>query len=156
MPEPAAWHCRLAAGWLSLGRIIDAASLTFTLLAMAALLWLETSPAIHLALMIGVLAGLAEKFFALRVAFDRHVFSDWAQRWEAADPASPANDLAAFDACLATAGLRSINREEPRPLDDRIRGALSLLKRQAALFALQSAALVAAILFRSPPWPLNS
>lgn len=158
-PEPSPHHdvavrTRLAAHWLALGQGIDAASLAFTVLAAAALLWLEAAPAVRLALVAVVLAGLAEKFFALRVAFDRAIFSDWARRWEKTDAISAANDLAAFDAALAAVG-RCRGDPGGRCVEGRIRGAMKLLRRQAGLFIIQAAAILAAVICRYPSWLSN-
>lgn len=135
---------RLAARWLALGSSIDAASLAFTLLALAALLWTVPLPAAQAALLAAAVAGLGEKAFALRVGFDRGIFADWARRWESPGHPSPAADLAAFDAVLADLGLRRAGAHGLRSLEDRIRGALELLKWQAGLAAIQAVALLAA------------
>lgn len=147
-PPNAAIQARLAAHWLALGSSIDIASLALTILAAAALLGLDFALVVHAILLLSVMAGLAEKFFALRVAFDQRIFCDWARRWEMADGISPVADLAAFDTALAAAGLRSADNPGSRPLHERIRGAIKLLTYQAALFIIQSLAILAAILCR--------
>lgn len=144
---PAVRAC-LAADGLALGRSIDTASLAFTAIAFAAALWLDTSLAVRVLLISAVMAGLAQKVFALRVAFDRAIFCDWAQRWEKLDSVSSANDLAAFDSALADVGVRRPGARGERPLDERIHGAMKLLTYQAGLFIIQSLTLLAAIICR--------
>lgn len=141
--EPAA-RAGLAARCLGLGRGLDYASQGLVLLALATLLWFEAPHSIPLAL--SVAAGLAQKFFALRVDLDRGIFEDWARRWESSDAPPAETDLAAFDAALSALVSGREAGPVPRPLDDRIRGALGLLKRQSAAFILQVAALLAAAL----------
>lgn len=152
MPEPSphrglAARARLTAGWLALGAGVDLASLALTLLAFAALLWLDAGPAVRIALLSAVTTGFAEKLFALRVAFDRRIFDGWSRRWEAAE-ATPADDLAAFDAALAATGLRTAAKTGGRGVDERIRGAMKLLTYQAGLFIIQALALIAAVICR--------
>ncbi|MBS1190307.1 MAG: hypothetical protein H6R10_2099 [Rhodocyclaceae bacterium] len=131
----------VAARFLALGSVIDRTSLAFLLLALATLLWTETPPPAGPALLVAVIAGLGEKYFALRVAFDRDVFKDWAEHWEKSDFPAPEADLAAFDA-----GLGHPAGGPPRPLEDRVCGALGLLKWQAAFALVQILALLAAVL----------
>jgi len=147
--EVAAAHARVAAGWLALGRSIDRLSAVLTLLALAALLWTAPPPSARLALAAAVVAGLAEKAFALRVAFDRAIFADWMRRWDAPGGAAPEHDLAAFDDALAAAG--RLVRAAARPLPERVRGATALLKRQAGLLAGQFIALLVAALCQGQP-----
>lgn len=147
-PREFAARARLAANWLALGAAIDVTSLAFTVVAIAAMLWLDASSPVRLALLAAALSGLAEKYFACRVAFDRSIFRDWARRWETAGAVAPETDLADFDAALATAGLRCPDRAGARTMDERMRGAMKLLTRQAGLFAVQSLALLAAAVSR--------
>lgn len=152
MPEAAtsrqaAAQAGLAARWLALGANLDLASLGLTLLALATLLWAEPPGSVRPILLLTVLAGLVEKFFALRVTFDRGIFADWSRRWESAQTGTPDDDLSAFDAALATTGLRR-SAVGGRPLADRIRGAFRLLTYQAILFIMQAIALLAATLCR--------
>jgi hypothetical protein len=96
------------------------------------------------ALALTALLGLAELYFAFRVGFDAALF-----RRLATEP-GPAG-LEALDASLeelglrpAAAGARPIGA---RPIDDRIRGARKLLRRQALCLALQLATIIVAAAF---------
>lgn len=91
-----------------------------------------------------VLAGLAQKYWALRVAFDADLFSHLAER--AADLPARTADL---DQALIALGLLPATRAG-RPWPQRCRGALSLLRTQATVVAFQ-AALALGSLF-SMPW----
>jgi hypothetical protein len=91
------------------------------------------------ALALAVLLGLAELYFAFRVGFDAALF-----RQLATGPALTGLD--ALDASLTRLGLRP-GAASPRPLDDRIRGARKLLRRQALCLVLQLATMVVAAAF---------
>lgn len=155
MPEPAlrqqaAARASLAAHGLAIGRSLDHFSLALTLLALAALLWSRPPPVAGAALLVAFAAGLAEKFYALRVAFDRRVIADWARRWEKPDFPLPAAELAAFDEALEAAGLRRAGNGGGHSLEGRLGGAMGLIKRQAVWVVLQAAALAGASLAE---WP---
>ena len=152
-PSPgthAAALARVAAHWLALGRSIDRLSVALTLLALATLRWTASSPSARLALAAAAVAGLAEKAYALRVAFDHAIFADWTRRWPAEDASAPERDLAAFDKALVAAGRPA--RAADRPLPERVRAATALLKRQAVLLVGQVTALLVAALCQDQPW----
>jgi hypothetical protein len=88
------------------------------------------------ALALTALLGLAELYFAFRAGFDAALF-----RQLAASPA-PAG-LEVLDASLAQLGLRPAAATS-RPIEDRIRGAQGLLRRQALCLALQLATIIVA------------
>lgn len=156
MAEPmvlqAATKARVAAAGLLVGRGIDHWSLALTVLALAAA-WVmpPTELLPQLLLLLVIVAGGAEKLFALRVAFDASLFAQWAESWQqAAEPGTIEADLAALDQALAACGLRA-NAGEVRELDRRLVGAFSLLRRQFALLALQFVAWLAALLASGLP-----
>jgi hypothetical protein len=81
--------------------------------------------------------GAVEFWLAARVAIDADLLA-----------ALDEGDLAGFDAAMQRLGLMQAGKTG-RPMEDRIRGALQLLKLQASMLLLQIAALVAGgILFR--------
>ncbi|MET1076747.1 MAG: hypothetical protein ABWY06_01865 [Pseudomonas sp.] len=126
---------RTLAALLRRGQELDRLSTALTLLALAlglALPWL-TSPSLPLlALFLGlVLLGLAQKYWALRVAFD----ADLLQQLAAA-PGSLEQRTDDLDNALVALGLLPTTRTA-RPWAQRIQGALRLLRTQALLCALQ-------------------
>lgn len=148
----AATKARVAAAGLLVGRGVDHWSLALTVLALAAA-WVMPPAGLlpQLLLLLVIVAGAAEKFFALRVAFDASLFAQWAESWQqAAEPGRAEADLAAFDQALAACGLRA-NGGEVRELDLRLVGAFGLLRWQLALFAVQFVAWLAALLASGLP-----
>jgi len=137
-----------AADWLAGGKTLDVLSSILLLPA----LWLSVSAGTDGgALLLGALAiaaGIVEKYFALRVAFDRRVFARWAAQWASGERHEPAAALAEFDAGLVALGLRRESGGRVRPLSERIAGAMGLWRRQAACTALQFGLLVALIGWR--------
>jgi len=91
-----------------------------------------------------VLLGLAEKYLALRVAFDADLFQRVADA-----PASLEHSTQAMDQALNALGLQPA-QGAGRPWDQRSRGALGLLRRQALLLATQVLVIVSVILVS--PW----
>lgn len=87
---------------------------------------------------LAVVAGIAELWFGLRVAFDARIFRRLA--WAGA---AGGLSVAAFDAAMAAVGLMPAGKAG-RPLADRVRGAMRLLGRQVGLLILQAVLLVAA------------
>ncbi|EJN31573.1 hypothetical protein PMI35_01426 [Pseudomonas sp. GM78] len=88
--------------------------------------------------------GLWQKYWALRVAFDAELFQHLA---------NPAEDLPqrtqALDQALAALGLQPADRGG-RPWNDRIAGAVKLLRRQALLVAAQL--LLTLVFILAGPW----
>ena len=91
-----------------------------------------------------VLLGLVEKYLALRVAFDADLFQRVAD-----SPASLEHSTQALDQALGALGLQPVEKGG-RPWDQRSRGALGLLRRQALLLAAQVLVLLSLIL--ASPW----
>ncbi len=118
---------------LAQGRRLDAWSLGLTLLALAVLLWQRDAGSWRTGLLAAcVAAGLGQRIFAVRTAFDAILFRQLA-----------AGTMDALDAALAACGLRA-NDGKTRQLDSRCRGALKLLRWQAGLTAVQFMAIFAA------------
>lgn len=140
--ERMAEQARLATAVLSQGRGLDHWSLLFTGFALAAPLVTAGSAAGRLGLLAVVLAGLAQKYFAVRVGLDREIFRSWAERWQR-QGADPFADLEEMDRSLAALNLaRNAEATIPRPLPDRVQGALRLFRRQVLAFAIQVLLLV--------------
>lgn len=91
-----------------------------------------------------VLLGLVEKYLALRVAFDADLFQRVAD-----SPMSLEHSTQALDQALGALGLQPAEKGG-RPWDQRSRGALGLLRRQALLLAAQVLTLLSLIL--ASPW----
>ncbi|MGZ0784737.1 hypothetical protein DNK59_13010 [Pseudomonas sp. TKO26] len=91
-----------------------------------------------------VLLGLVEKYLALRVAFDADLFQRVAD-----SPTSLEHSTQALDQALGALGLQPAEKGG-RPWDQRSRGALGLLRRQALLLAAQVLTLLSLIL--ASPW----
>ncbi|MDX9683469.1 hypothetical protein [Pseudomonas protegens] len=91
-----------------------------------------------------VLLGLVEKYLALRVAFDADLFQRVADA-----PTTLEHSTQALDQALSALGLQPAQRGG-RPWDQRSRGALGLLRRQALLLAAQVLVILSVILVS--PW----
>jgi hypothetical protein len=76
-----------------------------------------------------LLAGAADRYYALRVRLDAGLFADLAQGHIASLPA--------LDAALARVGLRK-SGTAARSLDDRLQGAKGLLIKHVAVLGLQA------------------
>ncbi|MCW5747367.1 MAG: hypothetical protein KIT36_14360 [Alphaproteobacteria bacterium] len=130
----------VAADLLSYGALLHRLSLPLTVvgaLAMPLLALAQPSrPAMALASLV-VVAGLAELWFAARVAFDACAFQRLA-RGDEADGLTATD----FDAAMGALGLVPVDKAG-RPVADRVRGAMRLLARQAALAVAQVVLLVA-------------
>lgn len=146
----AAARARVMATALALGRSLDLWSLALAALALAGLLWLTLPLTASVGLLLSILAGVGQKFFSLRVAFDAALFDHWAEKWssdgaEGRDPYALATDLIGFDRALADCGLATPRGDLARELNSRLRGAARLLKRQVLAVAIQFAAVVVAL-----------
>lgn len=123
---------------LDQGRLIHglAAPLTVaTTLAVPALAVLHKPPGLVLAVLtVSVVLGLLETLLAIRVAFDAAALRRMAGH---------ADGMTRFDTALVTLGLMKPDRAG-RPMTDRAKGCLRLLRLQAIVAILQVAALVAA------------
>lgn len=143
----------VTAAALHRGRMFDAWSLALLAGALGGLLWPSRAPdAWRLAgLLACVLAGLAQRVFAARVAFDAAIFDRWnGAIAEAGNAATRDADLLVVDRALAALGLREAPNATPRDLASRSRGALRLLGWQAALLLVQGACLGVGMLVGMP------
>lgn len=128
------WLFSVAAALLDQGRVLDGVSRPLTVVALALLLVLPgmavpPSAALIVVVALVALAGCAEAYFALRVAFDAALFRCLAE--------SPARqDLAELDHALGTLGLVP-TAKRGRPATERVAGARRLLTRQATMLLLQ-------------------
>jgi hypothetical protein len=146
----AADRARVMAAALALGRRLDLWSLALAALALAGLLWLTLPLTTSIGLLLSILAGVGQKVFALRVAFDAALFHRWAEKWssdasENRDPNTLATDLMVFDRALADCSLAIPRGDGVRDLNSRLRGAARLLKRQVLAVAIQFAAVAVAM-----------
>jgi hypothetical protein len=127
-------HLAIGAALLERGRLVNRVSGAVTVVAITILLvpfW-SMSP-VRLTTAAGVaLAGLAQLYYAVRVAFDEALF-----RRLAAETGEAAPGLAAFDAAVVELGLMP-DGLTARPAAARVAGALRLLKLQALWLALQA------------------
>ena len=144
---------RAAARLLETGKLVDLASTLTTLAVLVlAIVWGlgHLAPA-HLmwTLVVILVLGLAQKYYALRVAFDVGLFGDLAEAFQQAssnpDKSSPDNaPLVELDRALAALGLRNVPEASPRPLSVRVAGATRLLRLQIVCLIIQWLLLVAA------------
>jgi hypothetical protein len=137
---------RLTEAWLALGVMLDLSSLALSVLAMVTLLLGHTALLMQIGLICTVALGVLEKYFALRVAFDRRLFLHWAERWENFSDAKPEEDMARLDAALAVSGIRKQPILIPRELIDRQRGAFRLFRYQFITLLAQGVAILATAL----------
>lgn len=125
----------LVAALLRRGRSLDHFSSALSLVAVAFGLapWLGAPPSLMLALLCAALlvAGLAEKYWALRVALDAELFQRLAESGEQLD-----NQTHALDQALQNLGLQNTQQAD-RSWSLRAQGALGLLRKQAQCLLLQ-------------------
>lgn len=125
----------LVAALLRRGRSLDHFSSALSLVAVAFGLapWLGAPPSLMLALLCAALlvAGLAEKYWALRVALDAELFQRLAESGEQLD-----NQTHALDQALQNLGLQNAQQAD-RSWSLRAQGALGLLRKQALCLLLQ-------------------
>lgn len=137
----------LVAALLRRGRSLDRLSTALSLLALAfglaPLLGAPASPALAPLCALLLLTGLAEKYWALRVALDAELFQRLADAGEQLDTQTRALDLA-----LQRLGLRQ-ERQPQRSWECRCKGALVLLRRQSLCLLLQLTLALLAILAAS-------
>ena len=120
---PDAWTPRIAAALLRRGAMVHAMSAALTLGGIAAVVF-----GFH-GMWPVVVVGLIEFWLAARVAIDADLFSALGE-----------GDLAQFDEAMRRLGLMPQSKAG-RPMDNRIRGALRLLKLQGAMLLLQIVAI---------------
>ena len=128
-------HLQLLATLLRRGVALDRASSVLTVLALllglAACLGLEVNAWVLLVALLLLLLGLAEKYWAQRVAIDAELFELLAQRADDFEVAGRELDTALHALSLAPALVI-------RSLGERSRGALALLRWQIGVLAAQS------------------
>jgi len=117
---PDAWTPRIAAALLRRGTMVHAMSAALTLGGIAAVVF-----GFH-GMWPVVVVGVIEFWLAARVAVDADLFAALGEN----------DDLARFDEAMRRLGLMP-DSKAGRPMDDRIRGALRLLKLQGAMLLLQ-------------------
>lgn len=134
----------LVAALLRRGRSLDHLSTALSLLALACglapLLGAAASPALAPVCALLLLTGLAEKYWALRVALDAELFQRLAQAGEQLGAQTQALDQA-----LQRLGLLQ-ERQPQRSWESRCKGALVLLRRQSLCLLLQLSVALFAIL----------
>lgn len=140
----AAATAALAAASLGHGRSLDRLSQGLLLLALAALLVPGLGATAGGLLLASLIPAGVQAYHAFRCGLDARLFDHWARHWPTAG-SQPDADLHAFDQALAACfGMRP-GAPTPRPLGDRARGALRLLRRQALALACQGALVLAAL-----------
>ena len=146
----AAATAALAAASLGHARSLDRLSQGLLLLALAALLVPGLDATACGLLLASLIPAGVQAYHAFRCGLDARLFDHWARHWPTAG-SQPNADLHAFDQALAQCcGLRpgAAGTPTPRPLEDRARGALRLLRRQALALACQGALVLAALVTR--------
>jgi hypothetical protein len=145
---PADMELQMVASLLRRGRTLDQLSTGLTLLGVLfGLLQLLLITPVALGLILStwlIVVGLLQKYWALRVAFDAELFEV-----VACDADALPDRTQALDQALQNLGLQPANRAG-RPWAERQRGALKLLRNQAALLAAQVLPTLAVIL--ASPW----
>ncbi|VEE13476.1 hypothetical protein [Ectopseudomonas mendocina] len=133
----------LVAALLRRGRSLDHFSSALSLVAVAFGLapWLGAPPSLMLALLCAALlvAGLAEKYWALRVALDAELFQRLAESGDQLD-----SQTHALDQALQNLGLQNAQQAD-RSWSLRAQGALGLLRKQALCLLLQVTVVVLGI-----------
>jgi hypothetical protein len=126
---------------LAQGGLVNRLSLPLTVVALAAGLAaaLTTGSIPFLAVItLAILAGVAQTYLALRVTFDMRLL-----RRLAGEEPHEQLDVARFDSACRTLGLMPL-RKLGRPIAERARGGIRLLRLQSVACAIQVAALLAA------------
>ncbi|MBL8435569.1 MAG: hypothetical protein JNL99_11625 [Zoogloea sp.] len=137
----------LAAASLGHARSLDRLSQGLLLLALAALLVPGLGATACGLLLASLIPAGIQAYHAFRCGLDARLFDHWAHHWPTAG-SQPDAELHAFDQALAACfGMRP-GAPTPRLLDDRARGALRLLRRQALALACQGALVLAALVTR--------
>ena len=139
----AAASAALTAATLAQGRSLHLLSLALLLPALATLLLAPGGPARVACLALSLVAGAVQAYHALRCGLDAALFAHWAACWSGPAAADVNADLHTFDQALGSAFGQPARA--PRPLAERVRGALGLLRRQALALALQGLTLLAAV-----------
>ncbi|MDT3376295.1 hypothetical protein ACETRX_10210 [Labrys portucalensis] len=126
----------IAASYLRQGRALDWISRGLTLLGVLAVV-IATYASAPLSVsglaVLAVLLGLVQSYFALRAGFDAEIFGHLAGN---------AFSTTNFDGAMKRLGLFAEDRAS-RPMSERARGAMALVRRQAIFLVLQVASLLA-------------
>lgn len=137
----------IIASLLRRGRTLDSLSTGLTLLSIAlglSQLWLPPSGLLMSWVVLLVVLGVGEKYYAVRVAFDAELFQKLAD-----DPANLTRNTRALDQALEALSLQPADKAG-RAWPLRSQGALKLLRQQVLLLALQIMLLLGALLIF--PW----
>ncbi|QJI43255.1 hypothetical protein HKK52_20645 [Pseudomonas sp. ADAK2] len=145
---PVDMELQVVASLLRRGRSLDQLSTVLTVLGVLfGLLQLLLITPVTFGLLLSawlIVTGLWQKYWAFRVAFDADLFTLMAR-----DADALPDRTQALDHALQSLGLQPANRAG-RPWAERQRGALSLLRKQAVLLAVQVLPTLAVIL--ASPW----
>lgn len=126
----------IAASYLRQGRALDRISRGLTLLGVGGILaatYASAPLAVSGLAALAVLFGLIQSYFALRAGFDADIFGHLAGN---------AFSTTNFDGAMKRLGLFAPDRPS-RPMSERARGAMTLVRRQAIFLALQVVSLLA-------------
>lgn len=120
----------IAAAYLRQGRALDRVSRGFSLLGAGGILAATYASAplwVSAPVLLVLLFGLVQSYFALRAGFDADIFGHLAGN---------AFSTTNFDGAMKRLGLFAQDRPS-RPMSERARGAMTLVRRQAIFLALQ-------------------
>ena len=138
----------IVASLLRRGKALDNLSTGLTLLCvgfgLVQLLITVPNALLMVVVVIGVLLGILEKYYAIRVGFDADLF-----HMVASDPQWLTDRTAAMDDALAQLGLVPVDKNA-RSWASRSQGALKLLRQQLLFLAVQLLVLLSAIVIF--PW----
>ncbi|PRH88040.1 hypothetical protein C5L14_09110 [Labrys okinawensis] len=126
----------IAASYLRQGRALDWISRGLTLLGAGGILAAAYASAplwVSVPVLLVLLFGLVQSYFALRAGFDAEIFGHLAGN---------AFSTTNFDGAMKRLGLFAQDRPS-RPMSERARGAMILVRRQAIFLALQVLCLLA-------------
>ena len=126
----------IAASYLRQGRVLDKISRGLTLIGCVAVIagaYASAPLPITGLAILTVLLGLAQAYFALRAGFDAEIFNHLARGSFSATT---------FDGSMKRLRLIAADRAA-RPMSDRARGAMGLVRRQATAVALQVLSILA-------------
>lgn len=134
----------LVAASLGHGRSLDRLSQGLLVLALAAQLVPGLGSTAGGLLLASLIPAGIQAYHAFRCGLDARIFAHWARQWPATG-SLPDADLGAFDQALAHSFGARPGTSTPRTFDDRARGALRLLRRQALALACQGVMVLAAL-----------
>lgn len=126
----------IAAAYLRQGRALDRISRGLTLLGVGGLLAATYASApllVSAPVLLVLVFGLVQSYFAFRAGFDAEIFGHLAGN---------AFSTTNFDGAMKRLGLFAQDRAS-RPMSERARGAMALVRRQAIFLALQVLCLLA-------------